>query len=100
MNNYYIKDTVNRKIVYCATVPEVVSKLEALCKQMTQKNRKDFMFEMVGLGHGYDDTDGVSFTELMADKVEIGVVSKDGRHKRCNVHEHARNVKYRDVMGD
>jgi hypothetical protein len=100
MNRYYIKDTTINTIVYRETVPEVVAYLETLCKKLTGQNRTNFMLEMVSLGHGYDDTNGAYFTELMADKVELGLVGKDGRFKRCNVHEHARNAKYRDVMGD
>jgi len=30
----------------------------------------------------------------------VGVHRKDGRHVRSNIHEHARNVKYRNEMGD
>lgn len=100
MNNYYIKNELDQKIVYCESVPEVVENLELICKKLTKKSRSEFMTEMVSLGHGYDDPQGIYFTELMADKFDIGVVSRDGRHKRCNIHEHARNVKYRSVMGD
>lgn len=100
MNRYYIKDTTNNTTVYIETVSDVVAYLENLCKQLTGHNRTNFMLEMVSLGHGYDDTNGANFTELMAEKVEIGLVGQNGRFKRCNVHEHTRNVKYRDVMGD
>lgn len=100
MSKYYIKEPAGKSVFYCNTVPEVVGTLEQLCRKITRQDRKAFMLEMVSLGHGYDDPHGAYFTELMADKVEIGVFGKDGRHKRCNVHEHARNAKYRNEMGD
>lgn len=100
MSRYYIKDNAKNTVWQCATVPEVVATLEQLCRKITRQDRKGFMLEMVSLGHGYDDPQGVYFTELMADKLEIGVINKEGRYKRCNIHEHARNAKYRNEMGD
>jgi hypothetical protein len=99
-SNYYIKESIENKIWHCATVSEVVSRLEQLCYKITNLSRKQFMLEMISLGHGYDDPNGVYFTELMANKLEIGVITTDGRYKRCNIHEHARNAKYRNEMGD
>lgn len=100
MNRYYIKDTTVNKLVYKQNIQEVVSYLEELCKRSNKKNRTDFMTDMISLGHGYDDPNGVYFTQLMADKFDIGVIKSDGSLKRCNIHEHARNAKYRAEMGD
>lgn len=100
MSRYYIKEPSNKLVFYCSTVTEAVKKLEQLCSKITKQDRKTFMLEMISLGHGYDDPNGAYFTELMADKIEIGVVTKDGKLKRCNIHEHARNAKYRNEMGD
>lgn len=98
--SYYIKDTTVDQLVYKNNVNEVVSYLEEMCKRAYKKTRKSFMEDMISLGHGYDDDGGVYFTELMADKFEIGVVRTDKKLVRTNIHEHSRNLKYRDVMGD
>lgn len=100
MKRYYIKDDTTKQVVYTQTVPEVVSYLERMCQKIHRQTRKDYMVEMVSLGHGYDDNQGAYFTELMAKNVDIGIVTKDGRLKRCNIHEHARNQKFKTEMGD
>lgn len=98
--SYYIKDTTINKFVYKNNVNEVVNYLENLCKKFHKKTRKSFMDDMANLGYGYDDEQGVYFTELMRNDFEVGVLRKDGRHVRANIHEHARNIKYRNELGD
>jgi hypothetical protein len=100
MKRYYIKDDVNKQLIFKQTVPEVVSYLETLCQKIHRQSRQNYMVEMVSLGHGYDDNQGAYFTELMAKNVDIGIVTKDGRLKRCNIHEYARNQKFKTEMGD
>lgn len=100
MKRYYIKDDINKQLVYKQTVPEVVSYLETLCPRIHRQTRKDYMVEMVSLGHGYDDNQGAYFAELMSKSVDFGIVTKDGRLKRCNIHEYARNQKFKTEMGD
>ena len=55
---------------------------------------------MSELGHGYDDPQGINFTNLMSDHFEIGALKKDGKLVQTNIHELARNNKYRNEMGD
>ena len=55
---------------------------------------------MESLGHGYDDPQGVNFTTMMGEYFEVGALKKDGRMVRTNIHELARNLKYRKEMGD
>ena len=98
--SYYIKDTTINKIIYKKNVQEVVKHLEEVCKRFHRKSRNIYMDEMISLGHGYDDDQGVYFTELLSADFDIGVVKKDGKHLKCNIHEHARNIKYRNEMGD
>lgn len=98
--SYYIKDYTINKIVYKNNVNEVVNYLEELCKKVHKKTRKNYMDDMANLGYGFDDEQGVYFTELMMEKFDVGVLRKDGRHVRSNIHEHARNLKYRKEMGD
>ena len=100
MNRYYIKDDINKQLVFKQTVQEVVSYLETLCPRIHRQTRKDYMVEMVSLGHGYDDDQGAYFTELLGADFDIGGVKRDGKHVKCNIHEHARNVRYRNEMGD
>jgi hypothetical protein len=52
------------------------------------------------LGHGQDDPQGVNFTTMMGEYFEVGALKKDGRMVRTNIHELARNLKYRKEMGD
>lgn len=98
--SYYIKDTTINKIVSFTDPNEVVSYLENLCRKKLKKSRKEFMFEMESLGHGYDDPQGANFTAMMGEHFEVGALKKDGRMVRTNVHELARNLKYRKEMGD
>ena len=97
---YFINDTTINKFVYFDDVNEIVPYLETLCKKKFNRDRKSYMFEMQTLGHGYDDPQGVYFTELMSDHFGIGVLRKDGRHVRTNIHELQRNLKYRNETGD
>lgn len=98
--NYYIKDTIKSKIVYFNTIPEVVSYLEELCQQKFRQTRKTYMLEMESLGHGYDDGASINFTNFMREHFEVGVRKSDGSLMRTNIHELARNNKYRNETGD
>lgn len=98
--SYYIKDTTINKIIYKNNVQEVVKHLEEVCKRYHRRTRSSYMDEMVSLGHGYDDDQGAYFTELLGADFDIGVVKRGGKHVKCNIHEHARNVRYRNEMGD
>lgn len=97
---YYIKDTVNNRTVYFNDANEIVQYLESLVIQKFNMNRKTYMFEMTTIGHGFDDPQGIYFTELMSEYFEIGIFRNDGRHVRTNVHELQRNLKYRTETGD
>lgn len=98
--SYYINDTTINQIVRFEDPNKVVSYLENLCRKKLKKTRKDFMFEMETLGHGYDDPQGVNFTTMMGEYFEVGALKKDGRMVRTNIHELSRNLKYRKEMGD
>jgi len=49
------------------------------------KTRDEFMYEMTEIGHGYDDPDGVNFTRLLSEYVNIGII-QDGKPNKCDVH--------------
>ena len=98
--SYYINDTTINKVVTFTDANEVVSYLENLCRTKLRKTRKELMIEMECLGHGDDDRQGVNFTAMMGEHFEVGALKKDGRMVRTNIHEMARNLKYRKEMGD
>lgn len=98
--SYYIKDTIVNEVLKFDDPNDVVVHLEYLCLKKFRKSRKDFMFEMESLGHGYDDPKGINFTNLMSDHFEVGAIKSDGRLTRTNIHELSRNLKYRNEMGD
>ena len=98
--SYYIKDTTINKVITFNDINETVNYLENLCIKKNRKSRKDFMYDMSELGHGYDDPQGINFTNLMSDHFEVGALKKDGKLVRTNIHELARNNKYRTEMGD
>lgn len=98
--SYYIKDTIQNRVVFHDDLNSVIMHLERLCQQKFNQTRKTYMNEMVSLGHGYDDPPGAYFTQMMSEVFEIGVSRKDGSLVRSNVHEYTRNVKYRNELGD
>ena len=96
----YINDTTLNKVLYFDDVNQLVTHLETVCLRKFKQTRKNWMFEMSTLGHGWDDPQGANFTELMMTYFEVGTVKPDGRHVRTNIHELSRNLKYRKEMGD
>jgi hypothetical protein len=96
---YYILDTQRcREPVVFNSVLDVVSALEIVVKYKFNLSRKQYMQNLIDLGYGADDSIGRTFTESMADYIEIGVV-KNGRCVRCNIHEAAHHAKYINEMG-
>lgn len=97
---YYVKDSTIGKIIERNSVLELVAYLEEVCKRQFKQSRASYMDEMVSLGHGYDDENGMYFTERMSESFDIGVKSGIGGYQRTNIHEYARNLHYKDEMGD
>ena len=83
MNKFYVSDGT---VVYFSTVKELVTHLESIVKRKTGKSRAEWMQHLIDLGHGYDDSAGMIFTQSLAEMVNIGVV-RDGKLVRCNVHD-------------
>lgn len=98
--SYYIVDTTINQVIEKNSVQEIVNYAEQLCEKYYKRSRKSYMDEMISIGHGYDDPQGVNFIQLMSDKFETGVIKSSGKMVRTNIHEHMRNVKYKDMMGD
>ena len=87
MKKYYVFDTTTTppKYVIYGTTWEIVKYLESYVLRALKKTRAQFMYEMSELGHGYDDSDGVSFTRLLGEYVNIGVIQK-GKPVKCDIH--------------
>lgn len=87
MKKFYVQDPLLKKPMYFGTTREVVNHLTELVQPLTGHSKPEFMQHLIDLGHGYDDPQGVTFTNAMAERVNIGVVNQDGSHVRCNIHD-------------
>ena len=87
MNKFYIQDPTlgQQKYVTFNTVPELVNYLNTMIPRAFKISRAEYMQNLIDLGHGYDDRDGVTLTRAMADQFNIGLV-KNGTYVRTDVH--------------
>lgn len=87
MNKFYIFDRTLKPVKYVLfdTVQDIVNYLEGYVQRAIGKSRKQFMFEMSELGHGYDDNNGVLFTRLLSEHANIGII-KGGTPVKCDIH--------------
>lgn len=81
---FYIKDQTINKMATYRSYPEVVRHLEGTVQRLNKQTRAQYMNDMVALGHGYDDVEGVQFVKLMSEAVNIGIV-RDGNPIRCDI---------------
>jgi len=84
---YYIYDTTLRekRHVFFDTLGSLIIYLNEVCIREFGHGRKQKMIELESLGHGYDDSEGATFTRFMSDIFEIGVI-KNNTYVRCDVH--------------
>ena len=96
---YYIidKQVSNRPAIF-NSLNELINTLERVVQYKFKLTRKQYMQNLIDLGHGIDDPLGRTFTESMSEYVEIGII-KNNSCVRCNVHEVAHYSKYLDEMG-
>lgn len=99
MKFYIIDRQVSVRPAVFESVPDLVSTLEKVVQYKLKLTRKQYMQNLIELGYGVDDPQGKTFTESMADHVEIGVVRNNGNLVRCNIHEAAHYSKYVEEMG-
>lgn len=101
MNKFYIIDTTitNSPLIF-ENIQGLVKHLEGTVQRKFGQTRANYMQNLIDLGHGYDDAQGRTFTESMRTIFNIGVVSKGGILKNCNIHDVAHYSKYRTEMGD
>lgn len=98
MKYYIIDKQVSNQPAIFNSLNEVVNTLERVVQYKFKMTRKQYMQNLIDLGHGVDDPLGRTFTESMSDYVEIGVI-KNNACVRCNIHEVTHYSKYRDEMG-
>jgi len=80
---FYVNDG---EVKYFDSVPQVVKYLEVLVERKFGQTRKQWMDNLISLGYQPDDLNGKTFTESVAERVEIGLI-KNSRRIRCNIHE-------------
>ena len=85
MNTFYIQDSTIGKYVTFNTVPEVVSYLKNMIPRAFNMSKDSYIQNLLDLGYGYDDADGVMITRAMADQFNIGIV-KDNTYVRTDIH--------------
>lgn len=86
MNKFYIQDSTVGKYVYFNTVNELVNYLDKMVPRAHKISRNQYMQNLIDLGHGYDDRAGVTLTRAMQEQFNLGVVTKEGKHVRTDVH--------------
>jgi hypothetical protein len=88
MNQFYIQDTTRTKdqFRYFPTVQALVAYLPRVIQRQYSMTRAEYMQHLIDLGHGYDDTDGVTITRALSEVFNIGVVQNDGSHQRTDIH--------------
>lgn len=99
MKFYIVDTTLGKTPVYYDTLNEVVKHLEGTVQRKFRQTRRNYMQNLVDLGHGVDDPNGRTFVESLARYFDIGVV-KQLRHVKCNIHEVTQYSGYRKEMGD
>lgn len=101
MNKFYIIDTTQRKEPFIfENTQSLIKHLEGTVQRKFGQSRAIYMQNLIDLGHGYDDSEGRTFTESMRTVFNIGIVGKGGILKNCNIHDVAHYSKYRTEMGD
>jgi hypothetical protein len=93
MNKYYIQDNTIGKYVYFDTLNELVAYYNTLIPRAFHISRNQYMQNLIDLGHGYDDKDGVTITQALADQFNIGIVKKNGTLMKTDVHAASRFLK-------
>jgi hypothetical protein len=86
MANLYIQDSTIGKYVTFDTVPQLVTYLNQLIPRAFKVSREEYVQNLLDLGYGYDDGEGVMVTRAMGEQFDIGVI-RDGKYIKTDVHE-------------
>lgn len=85
MNNFYIQDSTIGRYVTFSTVPDLVKYLNDMIPRAFHMSRDQYVQNLLDLGYGYDDRDGVMLTRAMAEQFNMGVIKND-TYVRTDVH--------------
>jgi hypothetical protein len=85
MNKFYIQDSTIGRYVTFPTVPDLVRYLNDMIPRAFHISRDQYVQNLLDLGYGYDDRDGVMLTRAMAEQFNMGVI-KNGAYVRTDVH--------------
>lgn len=82
---FYIVDTTlgSSEFVTFSDYKSLVSYLETMCVRKFNQSRKQQMLMLESIGHGYDDSDSVTFVRFMASQFDMGII-------RSNSSEHVK----------
>ena len=87
MSKFYIQDNTVGKYVTFNTVPELVKYLgDQVVPRAFKMSRSQYMQNLMDLGHGPDDRNGVTLTRALAEQFNIGVV-RNNAYVRTDIHE-------------
>jgi len=86
MNKFYIQDSTLGKYVVFDSVPDLVNHLKAMIPRAFNITKEQYIQNLLDLGHGYDDPQGIMLTRAMADQFNIGVI-KNNSYIRTDVHD-------------
>jgi len=89
MNKLYIQDATIGQYVTFNTVQELVLYLNSMIPRAFNMPRDKYVQNLIDLGYGYDDRDGVTLTRAMAEQFNIGVI-KNNTYVRTDVHSISR----------
>ena len=97
MSKFYIQDSTLSKYVTFNTVPELVSYLKSMIPRAFNIKQEEYVQNLLDLGYGYDDIEGVMLTRAMAEQFNLGVI-KNNSYVRTDVHSISRfqNEEYGD----
>jgi len=86
MNKLYIQDSTIGQYVTFNTVPELVAYLNNMIPRAFKISRHEYVQNLIDLGHGYDDPQGVMITRAMSDQFNVGVI-RNGNYMRTDIHD-------------
>ena len=87
---YYIQDSTIGRYVTFNTPNEVVKYFDVLIPRAFNMSKENYIQNLLDLGYGENDKDGVMLTNVLSEQFNIGQI-KGGNYVKCDIHE---TVKY------
>ena len=85
MSKFYIQDaTINRYVTF-DTLPELVKYINNMIPRAFNMSREQYVQNLIDLGHGYDDPEGVMVTRAISEEFNVGVI-KNNTCVKTDVH--------------